>query len=166
MKTLIVIGVLLLILIWLVLHDLKNTHFNGRYDIGETPVNKFIYWKDFEKNWVYAKVGNKSADGYKVMEDSGVYVILIKNHYSYLGSFRTYRDVYVGQSLTLYQRVHDHFNGHGNGDVYADCKYNKRVYVKLIPCSPDEMNSLEIKLIKFYDATKSYNVTKGGSTIR
>jgi hypothetical protein len=46
--------------------------------------------------------------------------------------------------------------------VYADIKYGKQVYVKFIPCPPEEMNELEEKLIKDYDATESYNRTKGG----
>lgn len=144
----------------------RNTHLNGRYELGEIVNNKFIFYKDYEKNWISEWKGNKGIDGYKLRECSGVYVILVFNHYVRWGNFSKYRDVYVGQSLYMYSRVHDHLNGNGNGDVYADVKYGKRVYVKCIPCNKKDMNKLEKKLIEKYDATSSYNVTKGGSTIR
>lgn len=144
----------------------RRTRYNGRYAVGDIVFNRFVYYKDFENNWISEKSGNKAIDGYKLRETSGVYVILIFNHWVHFGMFWRYRDVYVGQSLYMDSRVHDHLNGNGNGDVYADVKYGKKVYVKLIPCKKEKMNSLEKKLINKYNATASYNVTKGGSTIR
>ena len=145
---------------------LRNTHLNGRYGLGEIVNNRFVFYKDFEQNWISEWKGNKGIDGYKLRECSGVYVILVFNHYVRFGNFSRYRDVYVGQSLYMYSRVHDHLNGNGNGDVYADVKYNKKVYVKLIPCNKKDMNRIEKKLIERYNDTDSYNTTKGGSTIR
>lgn len=156
-----------LVLFYIIIIQLtKNTHMNGRFEQGEIVNNRFVYWEDYERNWISEKSGNKAIDGYKLREQSGCYVILVFNHWVHFGNFTRYRDVYVGQSLYMNSRVHDHLNGNGNGDVYADVKYNKKVYVKLIPCKKEKMNSLERKLIKKYDATSSYNVTKGGSTIR
>lgn len=34
----------------------------------------------------------------------------------------------------MYKRVYNHLTGHGSGDVYADVKYGKYVYVKFIAC--------------------------------
>ena len=39
------------------------------------------------------------------------------------------------------KRVHSHFNGKGNGDVYADIKYGK--YVQFYPCGKNELNKIE-----------------------
>lgn len=148
------------------IYFLRNTHLNGRYELGEIVNNRFVYYKDYEKNWISEWQGNKGIDGYKLRECSGVYIILIFNHYVRWGDFSKYRDVYVGQSLYMYSRVHDHLNGNGNGDVYADVKYNKKVYVKCIPCDKKDMNRIEKRLIGKYKATESYNTTRGGSTIR
>ncbi len=156
----------LIIVYALLVYVLRNTHLNGRYELGEIVNNRFVYYEDFEKNWICKWQGNKGIDGYKLRECSGVYIILIFNHFVRWGDFSKYRDVYVGQSLYMYSRVHDHLNGNGCGDVYADVKYRKRVYVKFIPCDKGRMNELEKRLIEKYDATSSYNTTRGGSTIR
>ena len=63
-------------------------------------------------------------------------------------------------------RVHAHFNGKGNGDVYADVRNGKHVYVQLKPCPKDQMNDLEKSLIAAFHATDSYNSTRGGSASR
>ena len=33
-------------------------------------------------------------------------------------------------------RVRNHLTGHGNGDVYADVRNGKPVFVKIAPCLP------------------------------
>ena len=162
---LIVVGVVLSLYVAFIVAT-RNTHWNGRYELGELVNNRFIYYKDFEKNWICSWKGNKGIDGYKLRERPGCYVILVFNRWVTLGRFYKYRDVYVGQSLYMYSRVHDHLNGNGCGDIYADVKYKKKVYVKCIPCNKNKMNELEKKLIEKYDATSSYNTTRGGSTIR
>lgn len=158
--------VILCIVYWVILRLDKYTHHNGRYDIGELVNNRFIYWKDFEENWISEWDGKRAVDGYKLREQPGCYVILVFNRWVHFGIFANYRDVYVGQSIYMYSRVHDHFNGNGNGDVYADIKYGKKVYVKCIPCNKEKLNKREKQLIKRYNATSSYNTTRGGSTIR
>lgn len=49
------------------------------------------------------------------------------------------------------------------GDVYADIKYGKSVYVQLIPCNKIELNTMEKELIRSFNAKQSYNKTGGGS---
>lgn len=76
-----------------------------------------------------------------------------------------YDHIYIGQSITVYHRVHNHLTGHGNGDVYADRKYGNWVYVRIRPCDKMRLNDTEKMLIEIYDATKSYNKTVGGAKI-
>ena len=76
-----------------------------------------------------------------------------------------YHEIYIGQSVNMYRRVFNHFTGHGNGDVYADVKYQRHVFVKFIPCTPELLNQYEKGLIQLYQATKSYNRTKGGAKL-
>lgn len=79
---------------------------------------------------------------------------------------KAYENVYVGQSLHVCSRVRNHLTGHGNGDVYADVRNGKPVFVKIVPCPAQQMNALEKKLIKAFNATSSYNNTAGGSRRR
>lgn len=121
----------------------------------------FVYWKDYLSDWI---ISSKDRKGYRYNNDSGCYVILIFKHKVRHNNFRHYADVYVGQSARVCNRVHNHFIGKGNGDVYADVKYGRKAYVKIIFCGKNEMNALEKKLIKKYNAMDSYNRTSGGST--
>ena len=54
----------------------------------------------------------------------------------------------------------------GNGDIYADIKYGKWVYVRFVRCEEHEMNDKEIELVATFNATKSYNKTQGGAMYR
>ena len=132
----------------------------GRGDSKEPP---FIYYKDFLKDWIIDK---SKKLGYRYESKPGVYVILIFERKVKRNKFSHYRDVYVGQSVKMASRVHNHLIGKGNGDVYADVKYGKYVYVQLNYCNYGDMNSLEKNLIKKYNAMKSYNNTKGGGIER
>lgn len=77
-----------------------------------------------------------------------------------------YRDVYVGQSINVNARVHNHIIGKGNGDVFADIKMGKRVLVAICYMPEEELNQAEVWLIRYFDAEHSYNKTKGGATKR
>lgn len=126
---------------------------------------KFISLKDFEDNWIADRPSvrrGKGHIGYKYNDMTGCYVILIFGE-TPNGEFSNYENSYIGQSVNVCQRVHNHFNGKGNGDVYADCKFGKLLYVQFFPCAKPEMNSLEKSLIAAFDSTASYNKTKGGS---
>ena len=127
-------------------------------------VDDFIPMTKFEENWIKRKCGNEIVSGYQRKQMCGCYVILIFDYPTV--SYEKFQNVYVGQSVNVYKRVHDHFNGKGNGDIYADAKYGKYLYVKIIPCEANEMNDLEKKLISFYESTKSYNKTAGGGIKR
>ncbi len=127
---------------------------------------EFISSTEFEKNWITDKSGNKSTDGYKCIDGSGCYVILVFSSPVRGRSFSGYENIYIGQSLNVCQRVHNHFNGKGNGNIFADIREGKSVYVQLMMCRKKEMNDLEKQLIEAFDATKSYNVTKGGGKKR
>ncbi len=105
---------------------------------------------------------------FRQSDTSGCYIILIykrRPSKKLLKTQRGYSDVYVGQSVNMYKRVFNHLTGHGNGDVYADMKYKKHVFVAFMPCSTQELNALEIELISKYNATESYNRTKGGAKL-
>lgn len=96
------------------------------------------------------------------MDQPGCYVIVT----SPSPDGTAFENVYVGQSLHVCSRVRNHLTGHGNGDVYADVRNGKPVFVKIAPCSPQQMNALEKSLIKSFNATSSYNNTAGGSRRR
>lgn len=84
---------------------------------------------------------------------AGVYVLINKkNNYHY-----------VGQSVDVISRVSSHFQGRGNGDVYADFKYGCPFEVILIPLQEpfNTLNELEREMIRYYGADRQYNKTKG-----
>lgn len=72
---------------------------------------------------------------------------------------------YVGQGKKVFQRVNNHFTGHGNGDVYADYKYGDKFTIKMIALENSgftTLNELERNTIAPYDAyAKGYNKTRG-----
>lgn len=86
---------------------------------------------------------------------SGVYIIY--NH--------TKDMYYVGQGKKVFQRVNNHFTGHGNGDVYADYKYGDGFTIKMIALEKSgfkTLNELERNTIMTYNAySRGYNKTKG-----
>lgn len=127
---------------------------------------KFIYYRDFENNWICSKSNRGKGVGYKYNDRPGCYVITIYDDWVRNNNFMKYENIYVGQSINVCQRVHNHFNGKGNGDIYADIKYGKKVYVRIVPCDKKKMNTLEKDLIGAFNATNSYNHTKGGGLRR
>lgn len=133
-----------------------------KYTRKESP---FISSDIFLEDWSTEKQGNRVIGGFRCQfATSGCYLILIgSNRSTSRNIWRTYKEVYVGQSVGLARRVYQHFTGHGNGDVYADIKYGKRVFVKFFPCKKKDMNRLECRLIEIFNATHSYNRTIGGS---
>lgn len=64
------------------------------------------------------------------------------------------------------ERVRNHLNGTGNGDVYADVREAKPVFVHLEGCEESQMDDLEKRLIDAFHATESYNSTRGGARRR
>lgn len=74
---------------------------------------------------------------------------------------------YVGQGVRVYERLTQHFMGHGNADVYADWKYGDRFEIKVIPLASSgyqSLNDLEREAIASYDAyEKGYNRTRGNA---
>ena len=120
----------------------------------------FTYWEKFEDEWI---VNEKDRVGLKYNDFSGCYVILIFEKPVHGHRFSGWENIYVGQSVNVCQRVHNHFNGKGKGDVYADIKYGKFAYVRLIPVKQKRLNDMETALIEAFSATSSYNKTKGGA---
>ena len=72
---------------------------------------------------------------------------------------------YVGQSVNVFNRVRQHFTGHGNRGVYADYLTGDKFMVKVIPLVKSgytTLNSLERDTITAYNAYyKGYNGTRG-----
>lgn len=158
-------GVLLLFVLCFIIRLIIVHHKNKR--IRHTIASgEFIYYADFEKNWISAKYGKKGVAGYKYNDTPGCYVITIFSDPVTDGNFFNYENIYIGQSVNVCQRVHNHFNGKGKGDVYADIKYGKYAYVRIVPCRKEQMNQMEKDLIRAFNATASYNVTKGGGIRR
>lgn len=120
----------------------------------------FTYWEKFEEDWI---ISEKDRVGLKYSDHSGCYVILIFEKPVRGRRFSGWENIYVGQSVNVCQRVHNHFNGKGKGDVYADIKYGKFAYVRIIPVKQKRLNDMETALIEAFSATNSYNKTKGGA---
>lgn len=76
------------------------------------------------------------------------------------------RDIYyVGQAKHVTNRVYAHFTGRGNGDVYADYKYDNEFEMLLVDIMDTEyrrLDDLERDLIDAFDAyNRGYNKTRG-----
>lgn len=93
----------------------------------------------------------------------------ISTQYDFAGVYILYNHTknmyYVGQGKKVFQRVNNHFTGHGNGDVYADYKYGDDFTIKMIALENSgfsTLNELERNTIATYDAySKGYNKTQG-----
>ncbi len=124
--------------------------------------SRLIYYQDFEANW-----RNEDGSGYKYNDRPGCYVITLYNHrITAKLHYRNYENIYIGQSQNVCQRIHNHLNGKGKGDVYADIKYGLEAYIRIIPCREKKMNDMEKQLIDEFHATDSYNKTRGGARNR
>lgn len=123
----------------------------------------FISSTDFEKNWIIS--GGEPPVGYKYADFPGCYVIMIFASPVRGKRFYNYENIYIGQSVNVCQRVHNHFNGKGKGDIYADIKYGKYAYVRIVPVKAKRLNDMETALIDAFSATDSYNKTKGGAKV-
>lgn len=88
-------------------------------------------------------------------EFPGVYILLN----------RTKNMSYVGQAAKVFQRVNQHFQGRGNGDVYADYKYGDDFVIKMIALRDSgfrSLDELERQTIQAYNAYyRGYNKTRG-----
>jgi hypothetical protein len=134
-----------------------------RQFVHQVMSEAFTPCEDFEHHWI---TSSDERIGLKYQDGPGCYVILIFDEPVIDGDFQNYQNVYIGQSVKMFQRVHNHFNGKGNGDVYADVRAGKYVYVQCIFCPKEQMNSLEKRLIASFDAQLSYNQTRGGGMSR
>lgn len=93
----------------------------------------------------------------------------ISTRYDFAGVYILYNHTknmyYVGQGKKVFQRVNNHFTGHGNGDVYADYKYGDDFTIKMIELEGsgfNTLNELERNTITTYNAyAKGYNKTRG-----
>lgn len=125
---------------------------------------KWIYYQDFLNDWI---VDSRRGKGLKYHDRPGCYVITVyDNPLKSFDEVMNYENVYVGQSVNVYQRVHNHFSARGNGNVYGDIKDGKYVYVKIFPCREKELNDREKSLIGAYHAMAGYNRTGGGAAVR
>lgn len=156
----------LFILAWTVIILIATADMRKKRRIREKIyAGKFMYYKTFEKNWIISSGKNKSKKqkGLKYEDGPGCYVITIYKRPVAHFNYKNYENIYIGQSVNVYKRVHNHFNGKGNGDVYADIKYGKHVYVRFVRCKKADLNKKEIELISAFNATQSYNKTRGGA---
>ena len=75
---------------------------------------------------------------------------------------------YVGQGRRVMSRVNNHFTGKGNGDVYADYKYNDEFTIRFLSLENsglDNLNDLERYAIKAFNACENgYNKNQGNKS--
>lgn len=159
--TIIVVGCVILVTmaVWLTVTERRRQREVQRTLMEAAPVSAEV----FLENWRIGRRG--SGLGYGATDEAGCYVILTNPVYDGSGDV-SYEAVYVGQSIHVAQRVRAHLTGHGNGDVYADVRAGKPVEVRMVRCAPADLNATERSLIAAFDATRSYNRTRGGSKAR
>lgn len=72
---------------------------------------------------------------------------------------------YVGQSKTVFSRLHNHFSGRGCQDVYNDYRNGYHFTIKVLGLNNSgfyNLNDFEREYIAYYDAyNKGYNRTRG-----
>lgn len=141
-------------------HSRKATNARLRRKIRK---GEFLHYTKFEENWIVD--GADTPTGYKYADFPGCYVIMIFDKPVRHRRFDNYENIYIGQSVNVCQRVHNHFNGKGKGDIYADIKYGKEAYVRIVPVKAKRLNDMETALIEAFSATDSYNKTRGGAKV-
>ena len=78
---------------------------------------------------------------------------------------------YVGQGENVIDRLRQHLTGSGNGDVYADYKYNNPFTVRMISLAESGFNTLDelekvwIKKYNAYEKDGGYNKTRGNNPL-
>ncbi len=157
----ILVAVILLIILFFVLSVLGDRERRRRNEEIRKRVlgGTFLSADQFESDRAYSGLGDLSDPDSDV---SGCYVILIFEAPVMDGNYDGYWHGYIGQSIHVVSRVHSHLTGSGNGDVYADRKYGKHVYVRIVTCPVAELNSLEVRLIAAFDWDRLYNKSRGG----
>lgn len=119
----------------------------------------FISSSEFLQNWIV----RRGTSGFKHEDGPGCYVILIYDRVPNAGDWSHYDDVYIGQSVRVCQRLYSHLTGKGNGDVYADLRNGRHIYLAIHRCARNDLNAREKSLIRAFKATSSYNKTRGGA---
>lgn len=115
-----------------------------------------------------------SADRFLSMYDGrlrsrripGCYVILVYKGRHAARSPENYLKGYVGQSVNVFSRIHEHLVGEGNEGVHSAIKAGRRIMVQPIPCSAESLNDMERLLIAAMSRDRLYNMTDGGSAWR
>lgn len=111
----------------------------------------------------------KKFNGITPKEFFYIYKNRVKNTGDYVGVYVLYnvdKDMYyVGQAKKLFHRINQHFTGRGNGDVYADYKYNSRFLINIMKLADSgyyDLDKFEKDMIKKYNAyNRGYNKTQG-----
>jgi len=91
------------------------------------------------------------------------------NQFNFPGVYILYnysKDMYyVGQGKKVLDRVNHHFQGRGNGDVYADYKYGDKFTIRMVGLEESgfsSLNDLERHTIETFGAySHGYNKTRG-----
>lgn len=97
---------------------------------------------------------------------------LYSNKFSFTGVYILHNQskdlYYIGQGKNVFNRVNAHFTGKGNGDVYADYKYDDEFSIRMIALEGSgykSLNDLERHMIETYNAyKKGYNRNRGNKS--
>ena len=73
---------------------------------------------------------------------------------------------YVGQSINIEKRIHQHIHGNKESEIHKAIKeygVNNFTFEPLISCSPNELDEQEVKFIRLLGTYENgYNQTRGG----
>lgn len=114
---------------------------------------KLLDFYEISNKWFPVETVEHYKNNYQ--DFKGVYVLYNNSKQKY----------YVGQSVNVLHRVHNHFNDNGCQDAYLDFLRGDKFTVRLMPIETSNFNSLnefERIMIAHYNAYyKGYNKTRG-----
>ena len=124
--------------------------------------SKNIEAQSFLKTWddqhdLAQQMSEETALATELYAFPGCYVVVTCDSAVKKDDFSSFREVYVGKSMSMGEALHDDFTGLGNPDVYADVKYKQHVYALLYPCISEKLDEMYTSLIAALDADRSYN---------
>lgn len=122
---------------------------------------KFITADAFEGNYA-----SKNSSLSHSNDKPGCYIILIFNEPVKNEDYSGYKKVYVGQSIHVNSRVHQHLHGSHVPQIHNSYNNGKMVYICIIHCKKEYLDDLETTLIHSFNWKKMYNQKKGNGRVK
>lgn len=119
---------------------------------------RFIYYKNFEKDWYIDRPrGSIKGLGYRYINKSGCFVIIVYNDKVTDGNYRNYDRVYIGHSKDVCHKVNSLFRGNKETRIFSEIEQGRYVYVRFILCDKVDFKRKEKEWLDFFNSTNSRN---------